>query len=60
MEISQIICLYNFTLFFFLDDDKDLKRIAVYCEKDVIALTQLFLKFRNEDLIEQENIIISE
>jgi predicted PolB exonuclease-like 3'-5' exonuclease len=40
--------------------DKDLKRIAVYCEKDVIALTQLFLKFRNEDLIEQENIIISE
>jgi len=39
--------------------DKDLKRIAIYCEKDVIALTQLFLKFRNENLIEQENIIIS-
>jgi predicted PolB exonuclease-like 3'-5' exonuclease len=40
--------------------DKDLKRIAVYCEKDVIALTQLLLRFRNENLIEQENIIISE
>jgi uncharacterized protein YprB with RNaseH-like and TPR domain len=39
--------------------DKDLKRIAVYCEKDVIALTQLFLRFRNEDLVEQENIILS-
>ncbi|MDG1476156.1 MAG: 3'-5' exonuclease [Vicingaceae bacterium] len=39
--------------------DKDLNRIAVYCEKDVIALTQLFLRFRNESLIEPENIIIS-
>lgn len=39
--------------------DKDLKRIATYCEKDVIALTQLFLRFRNESLIETENIIIS-
>ncbi|PCJ01454.1 MAG: 3'-5' exonuclease [Flavobacteriales bacterium] len=37
--------------------DKDLKRIAIYCEKDVIALTQLFLKFRNESLVELENII---
>jgi uncharacterized protein YprB with RNaseH-like and TPR domain len=39
--------------------DKDLNRITVYCEKDVIALTQLFLRFRNEDLIEPENISIS-
>jgi len=39
--------------------NNDLKRIAVYCEKDVIALTQLFLRFRNEELIETENIIIS-
>ena len=37
--------------------DKDLKRIAIYCEKDVIALPQLFLKFRNECLVELENII---
>lgn len=39
--------------------DKDLKRIAIYCEKDVVALTQLFLRFRNENLINNENIIIS-
>jgi len=38
-------------------NDKDLDRIATYCEKDVIALTQLFLRFRNENLIEQEHII---
>ena len=39
--------------------DKDLERIATYCEKDVIALTQLLLKFRNESLIEEQNIIFS-
>jgi DNA polymerase elongation subunit (family B) len=39
--------------------EKNLKRIAVYCEKDVIALTQLFLRFRNESLVDQENIILS-
>ena len=38
--------------------EKDLKRIAVYCEKDVVALTQLFLRFRNENLIEANNIIL--
>jgi DNA polymerase elongation subunit (family B) len=37
--------------------DKDLERIANYCQKDVVALTQLFLRFRNEDIIEQENIL---
>ena len=37
--------------------DKDLDRIANYCQKDVVALTQLFLRFRNENLIDEENII---
>ena len=37
--------------------DKDLDRIANYCQKDVVALTQLFLRFRNENLIDSENII---
>ena len=37
--------------------DKDLERIANYCQKDVVALTQLFLKYRNEDLIQPQNII---
>ncbi len=39
--------------------DKDLERIAVYCQKDVVALTQLFLRFRNENLINEEHIITS-
>lgn len=39
--------------------EKDLKRIANYCEKDVVALTQLFLRFRNENLILDENISIA-
>jgi uncharacterized protein YprB with RNaseH-like and TPR domain len=37
--------------------EKDLDRIAIYCQKDVVALTQLFLKFRNDKLIEPDNII---
>ena len=31
--------------------DKDLNRIVEYCEKDVIALIQVFLKFRGEKLV---------
>ena len=37
-------------------EDDDIERIAIYCEKDVIALIQLFLKFRNEGLVKEENI----
>jgi len=37
--------------------EKDLNRIAVYCQKDVVALAQLFLRFRSESLIELKNII---
>ncbi len=37
--------------------EKNLKRIAVYCEKDVVAVTQLFLRYKNQDLIKDENII---
>jgi len=36
---------------------KDLKRIAVYCEKDVVAVAQLFLRYKNQELIKDENII---
>jgi uncharacterized protein YprB with RNaseH-like and TPR domain len=39
--------------------DNDLERIANYCQKDVVALTQLFLRFRNEPLILPDNIIYS-
>ncbi|MCC7333238.1 MAG: 3'-5' exonuclease [Flavobacteriales bacterium] len=37
-------------------NDEDLNRIAEYCQKDVVALAQLFLRFRNESLILSENI----
>lgn len=34
--------------------EKDLERIRVYCEKDVLTLVQVFRKFRNESLVELE------
>jgi len=37
-------------------EENDLKRITKYCEKDVIAVIQLFLRFRNEPLVEIDNI----
>lgn len=37
-------------------EDNDLQRIAVYCEKDVIALIQVFLKMHLEPLVEEGNI----
>ena len=37
-------------------EEKDLERIVAYCHKDVVALIQLFLKFRNENLVKEENI----
>jgi len=36
--------------------DKDLLRIVIYCEKDVLAIAQLFLKYKGEELIPQENV----
>lgn len=39
-------------------EENDLARVTTYCEKDVIALIQLFLKFRNEGLVKEENIIL--
>ena len=38
-------------------DDKDLERIVTYCEKDVVATAQLFLRFRGEELISEEDLI---
>jgi 3'-5' exonuclease len=37
-------------------EDKDLKRVVAYCQKDVVALIQLFLRFRNEKLVEEDDI----
>lgn len=37
-------------------EEKDLARIALYCEKDVIALIQVFLKMHLEPMVEEGNI----
>ena len=39
-------------------NDKDLARIAAYCEKDTITVAQLFLKMTGQEPISQECIII--
>ncbi|MDP4208985.1 MAG: 3'-5' exonuclease [Bacteroidota bacterium] len=36
--------------------EQNIDRIAVYCEKDVVAIAQLFLRYRNEPLIKEANI----
>ena len=39
-------------------EEKDLQRIVKYCQKDVLAVVQLFSKYRGEELILEENIEI--
>jgi 3'-5' exonuclease len=39
-------------------DKKDLPRIVQYCEKDVITVIQLILKFKGQELISEDNIVI--
>jgi predicted PolB exonuclease-like 3'-5' exonuclease len=36
--------------------EKDVNRISIYCQKDVLATTQVFLKLNGLDLIKSENI----
>jgi len=37
-------------------EEKDLERIKVYCEKDVVALIQLFLRMRGDALVDECDI----
>jgi DNA polymerase elongation subunit (family B) len=37
--------------------EKNIQRIVTYCEKDTIAIAQLLLRFNNEPLIEELNIV---
>ena len=37
-------------------EDNDLERIMVYCEKDVVALIQLFLRLQGEPLVDEFQI----
>lgn len=39
-------------------ENKDLKRIAAYCEKDVIVVANVILRFKNLPLLIEENIQI--
>lgn len=39
-------------------DEKDLKRIVTYCQKDVITVAQVYLRMNGEALIQVENIEI--
>lgn len=40
-------------------EEKDLERIKVYCEKDVVALIQLFLRMRGDALIDEGEVYFS-
>jgi len=37
-------------------EEKDLERIAIYCEKDVLAVVQLVLKYKRQNLLEEDQI----
>ena len=38
-------------------EDRDLDRISSYCEKDVLATVQLFLKFKRLPILKEEQVI---
>lgn len=38
--------------------DRDLDRIAAYCEKDVLATVQLFLKMKRHPLLREDQVVI--
>ena len=38
--------------------DKDLDRIVIYCQKDVVTVAQLLLRYKGMPLILEEDIII--
>ncbi|HBX52311.1 MAG: 3'-5' exonuclease [Bacteroidetes bacterium RIFOXYA12_FULL_35_11] len=40
-------------------EEKDLERIVTYCQKDVLAVAQIFLKLRGEALLDENNIEIA-
>lgn len=38
--------------------EKDIDRIAIYCEKDTITVAQIFLRLRGEELLNDDEILI--
>lgn len=41
-------------------EEKNLKRIVRYCEKDVVTVAQLLLRFNHENLIDEKNVFAVE
>jgi len=41
-------------------NEKDLRRIAEYCMRDVIVVANVVLRFRNMSLLKDDSIIIAE
>ena len=48
IDVSQVASVYW--------NDKDLERIKKYCQKDTLTVAQLFLKYKGEELILENNI----
>ena len=40
-------------------EEKNLKRIVTYCQKDVLTVAQLLLRFMGQPLIEQKNVVVT-
>lgn len=40
--------------------ENDIKRISAYCQKDTLAVAQIFLRLRYEELLKEDEIFISE
>ena len=38
-------------------EEKDLDRIIQYCEKDTITVAQIFLRLRNEEILDESEIL---
>jgi hypothetical protein len=38
-------------------EEKDLDRIILYCERDVITVAQVFLRLRNDELLTEDQIL---
>ncbi|MEZ7894074.1 MAG: 3'-5' exonuclease, partial [Polaribacter sp.] len=37
--------------------EKNLQRIVDYCEKDTVAVAQVLLRFNNQDLLKESDIV---
>jgi len=38
-------------------EENDLERIVQYCERDVVTVAQVFLRLRNEELLDEDQIV---